>query len=136
MENIFLPIDINVFYVEATSFPEGIKASHEKLHELVPDFSNRRFFGLSRPENGVIAYKAAAEELKPGEGATLKCDTLVIRKGNYFSLKMKNYMSDLPGIGRAFDELLDHPGLDPQGYCVEWYISDKEMICMVRLEEQ
>jgi hypothetical protein len=87
---------------------------------------------LSRPEDGNIVYRAAAE-LRPGEGSKFQSDTMVIKKGNYISTTVKDYMKDLLQIGKAFNELLLHTDLDPHGFCVEWYVNDKEVICMVRL---
>jgi hypothetical protein len=135
METITLPNDIKVFYVKAKSYPDGIQESHEKLHSLIKDQKERRYFGLSRPEDGAIRYKAAAEELTPGEAEKLNCETLIIKKGKYTSIEINDYMKDLSGIGRAFDKLLQHPQLDLQGYCVEWYVNNQKVICMVRLDE-
>lgn len=136
MKTITLPNDINVFYVKATSFPEGIAESQERLHALIKDERERKYFGLSRPENGgAIAYKAAAEQLSAGEGKDLGCETLIIKKGKYTSIEVNDYLKDLLSIDRAFQELLEHPKLDPQGYCVEWYVNNKQVICMIRLDE-
>ena len=133
METTTIEDDINIMYVTATSFPEGIQAAHEKLHSLVPFSNERKYFGLSRPENGVIVYKAAAEEINKGEAETLKLERLTVKKGNYISLAINNFMKDLQSIDRAFKELLAYPGLDPQGYCVEWYLSPQDVKCMIRL---
>jgi hypothetical protein len=134
--------DIKVFYIQAQSFPDGIIESHKKLHEIIPFSREREYYGVSRPENGAISYKAAATELFPGEAQSLKLDTLLLRKGSYVSLTIKNYLKDLQSIDRAFKELLASPGLDPGGYCVEWYLhSDKpglarqDVECMIRLED-
>lgn len=135
METIIWERDITVLYVEATSFPEGIAASHQKLHTIVPFSEERKYFGISRPENGVIAYKAAAEQLDRQEPEKLNCKSLVLKKGNYISLEVTDYMKDIQSISRAFEILLEHPGLDPQGYCVEWYLDNKDVKCMIRLEE-
>jgi len=35
MDSIFLAQDIKVFYVTATSFPDGIQAAYQKLHSLI-----------------------------------------------------------------------------------------------------
>ncbi|MGZ3749781.1 MAG: transcriptional regulator [Mucilaginibacter sp.] len=134
METITLKNDIKVFYVTAKSFPEGIPEALEKLHALIPEPGDRSFFGLSRPEQGPIVYRAAAEEIEPGEAEALKCRTIIIKKGNYISLTIHDYMNNLMQIGCSFRDLLAHPGLDPDGYCVEWYLNDKEMKCMVRLD--
>ena len=135
METTTVDKDIKVFYITATSFPDGIKQAHEKLHSLIPFSKDRKYFGISRPENGIIIYRAAAEELNDREAERLNLDTLILKKGNYISLTINNFMKDLPAIGEAFKQLLSNPGIDPQGYCVEWYLSDKDVKCMVRLKD-
>lgn len=45
-------------------------------------------------------------------------------------------MEDIQRIGNAFEKLLSQPGLDPEGYCVEWYFNDKDIRCMVRLDNK
>lgn len=135
METITLDNDITVFYVEAASYPDGILEAHESLHSLIPFSPERKYFGISRPENGEgIRYKACAEEMHEGEGKSLNCGTVVLKKGTYVSIVLKDYLKDLPSVERTFSQLLEHPGLDPQGYCVEWYITNKDMRCMIRLE--
>lgn len=133
MENFILEQAIKVFCVTATSFPDGIKSAHETLHSLVPFSNERKYFGLSRPENGVIIYKAAAEEKKAGEGESLGCETIVIKSGRYICLTVLDFMNDITAIGKAFQELLTRPDLDPEGYCVEWYLNEKDVKCMIRI---
>lgn len=134
METITLPTDINVFYVTAKSFPEGIEEAHKALHALVPSSVNRKYFGISRPEDGSIIYRAAAEELRSGEAGKLNLETLILKKGKYVAITIHEYHKDVQSIGRSFEKLLEHPGLDPQGYCVEWYLNEKDVKCMIRLE--
>ena len=133
MENFILEQAIKVFCVTATSFPDGIKSAHEALHSLVPFSNERKYFGLSRPENGVIIYKAAAEEKKAGEGESLGCETIVIKSGQYVCLTVLDFMNDITAISKAFQELLTRPDLDPEGYCVEWYLNEKDVKCMIRI---
>jgi hypothetical protein len=136
MEAINLEKDIKIFYVNASSYPEGIMVAHQKLHSIVPFSYERKYFGLSRPENNSgIVYKAATEETFEGEAEKYNCETLIIKKGNYVSIVLNDYRKNLSSIGLAFKELLSHPNIDPQGYCIEWYLSEKEVNCMVRLEK-
>ena len=135
METITLPKDIKVFYVPASSFPDGIMQAHETLHALVPFSTDRKFYGLSRPENGPIQYKAAAEEINKGEAEKFGCNILILKKGKYICLTVHDYIKDVQSIERAFQQLLKQPGLDPEGYCVELYLDDKDVQCMIRLEE-
>lgn len=134
MEIITIENDIPVLYITASSFPEGVMAAHQKLHALIPYSENRRYFGLSRPEDGGgIIYRAGAEALNPGEAGELGLEVITLKKGSYVSLLVENYMKDISSIGNAFQKLLAHPGLDPEGYCVEIYLNQKDVQCMIRL---
>jgi predicted transcriptional regulator YdeE len=133
MEQYQLENDITVMYVTASSFPAGVMVAHQKLHGLVPLDTTRKYFGLSRPEGGGgIVYKAAAEELATGDSDKYGLPTMVIPQGTYNCITIHNYMQDMPAIGAAFQQLLAIPGHDPNGYCVEWYLNDKDVQCMVR----
>lgn len=135
MEKTKFDKDIKVFYVNAKSFPEGIQEAHQKLHSLITFSKDRKYFGVSRPEQGGgIVYRAAAEELEPGEAEKLHLETLVLKKGEYVSIIIKDFAKDIMSIDRAFKELLALPDLDPQGYCVEWYYNEKDVNCMIRLK--
>jgi hypothetical protein len=144
MEKITIDEDIRVLAVAAPFFPEGIPAAFDKLHSLLEDSTSRRIFGLSRPEkDGEIVYRAAAEELSEGEAGQLECEALTIKKGAYISMKVDNFKQDIPAIGKAFEELMEVPNLDPEGYCVEWYdlesagfgVDHESVICMIRLDD-
>jgi len=136
METITLQHDIRVLYVTATSFPDGIMDAYKKLHAFFPAPETRKYHGISRPENGVIVYKAAAEELYPGEAQKWNGNDLIIKSGKYIAATIKDYMKDVREIGRIFQELLAHPRLDPEGYCVERYLNNDDVQCMVRILEQ
>jgi len=134
METQVFNNDIKVFYVKAASFPNGVMEAHNKLHALVSFTSERKLLGLSRPEDGQIIYMAAAEELQAGEGEKLGCPTMVLKKGNYLCITVTDFMKNIPAIQKAFNELTSQPGIDPQGYCVEWYYNNTDVRCMIRLE--
>ncbi len=129
--------DIKVFYVTAELFPQGIPEATKKLHSLFPFTPERRIFGLSRPENNdSIVYRAAAEEMAKGEAEKFGCETLVIKNGTYVTITIKDFRKDIMSISKAFEQLLKEPGLDPNGYCVEWYATDREEVqCMIRLAD-
>ena len=72
MEIFTLDNDIKVFCETAISFPEGIMKAHKELQSIVPFSEERRYFGISRPnEKGVVIYKAATEEIYQGEAEEL-----------------------------------------------------------------
>jgi len=136
METYNLEKDIKIFYVTAKSFPEGIQEAHDRLHAMVPFSKERKYFGISRPENNIIIYRAGTEESYAGEAEKYKCDTLTIKEGNYVSAVVIDFRKDKTSISKTFDKLLKQSNLDPEGYCVEWYANDKEEVrCMIRLNQ-
>ena len=134
MEKFTLDRDFKVMCITANSFPEGIPAAHQKLHACGPFSAGKNYFGISYPDQRQIVYKAAMEESESGEAEKLGLETFVIRKGDYVSVILTDYLKDLPKISKVFDELTSLPGIDRHGACIEWYINGgKDMRCMVRL---
>ena len=137
MEQVTIDTDIVMMCVQATSFPAGVLEAHQTLHRLLPPDGKRRYYGLSRPEGSMtnIVYRAAAEQQHEGEANELGLDTITIKKGTYLNITIHNFMNNLPAIGNAFQQLLQQPGIDMQGYCIEWYYNDTDVHCMVRLAD-
>lgn len=134
MEKFQLADDITVFCITATSFPQGIMDAMNRLHTLAPATEERRYFGISRPGNdGVIVYRAAAEEVQKGELAAHGLEKFIIRKGTYIEKIVHDLPANIPAIGEAFEELIQSNDIDPEGYCIEWYLSEVSVRCMVKL---
>jgi hypothetical protein len=135
METLIVEADIKVLCVTAKSFPDGIKEAFDKLHACVPQNRRGRLFGISRPNGkGEIIYKAAMEELYEGDAQKYECELCVIKSGKYIYLDRTDYEKDSEGIGKAFQVLVSHPNIDPSGYCLEWYMNERDVRCMVRLK--
>ncbi|MES2130996.1 MAG: transcriptional regulator [Bacteroidota bacterium] len=136
MEKYTIAKDIPVFYITAGSFPNGVEAAHKKLRAKMAPDDNRTFFGISHSDGkGNIIYKAAAEELYAGETEKLGLEKFVIKKGEYMSQLLPNFCDNVAVVGETFKELLALPDLDPQGYCLELYLSLADMRCMVPLKK-
>ena len=73
--------------------------------------------------------------MREGEAQAIGLDTLVLKKGRYISIMIPDFRKDIPAIGKAFTELLQQPGIDPEGYCVEFYPNMTDVQCMVRLAD-
>lgn len=134
MKTFNLEKDIVAHYVEASSFPEGVLKAHQQLHTMVEHNSKRKYLGISwMAQNGDINYKAAAEELFPGEFNQHKLPTYNIKQGSYIFIDVLDFMQNEAGIGEAFQTLLKEKNIDPQGACVEWYLEDDSTCrCMIR----
>lgn len=136
MEKYTIEKDIPVFYITADSFPNGVEAAHKKLRAKLAPGDSRTFFGISYSDGkGNIIYKAAAEELQAGETEKLGLEKFVIEKGEYMSQLLPDFCDHIAVVGETFKKLLALPDLDPQGYCLELYLSPKDMRCMVPLKK-
>ncbi len=139
MEQYDLTQDIHVIFLEVPSFPEDVPATYERLHSLIPDNPARRYFGISHPdETGRIRYMAAAEISATDDYTDTGLQTFTIEKGFFAAKYIVNHFRDGNCIGDTFRELLKHPCLDPQGYCLEVYknYTDLDVHCMVRILPQ
>ena len=137
MDSFNLSEDIKVVCVTAKHFPDDVERAHIQLHSVLPEKEKRRFFGISKPDkDGEIIYKAAADEIEPGEAEHFGLETFTIKKGTFNSFFIKDFMEDPDSIPQAFKILLGQPEVDPKGYCLEWYIGENDVKCLVPLDER
>lgn len=142
MEKFKLTRDIELFCVKADSFPDGIKAAHEKLASISRPYGKRNYYGISYLYDDEILYMAAAEYEKGTEKIPAGCATYTLKKGDYISIYIPDFSKNLSQIDKAFKQLLAHPGIDEEGCCAECYLPEgsgaenaKDVRCMVRLAD-
>jgi len=135
MDSFTFQHDIKTFCVNAVSFPDGVEAAFRELESILPPHDNRHFYGISwRTNDGNIVYKAAGEVLDSDEDFMYPdLETFTIKNGPYNSFYIPDFRNHLEDIPKAFELLLQQHEVDPQGYCLEWYINDKDVKCMVPL---
>lgn len=133
MEPYHLDHDIRLCCVRAKSFPDGVMAAFQQIMQIFPDQQgDRRLFGVSWPDGkGSMVYKAAVEEKHRGEAEKLGLETYLLKSGEYLSTVVHNFMNDIPSIGKAFNNLVEAPGVHPNTVGVEEYISNTDVRCMV-----
>lgn len=135
MEKYELTEDVKLICASAASFPDGIMDAFNKLEDALPNCSERTWYGLSRMnEKGQIIYKAASIELNEGEAEQTDFEAYTLSKGTYLAETIIEWRKNIPKMGQIFSELLSDPQLDKTSYCVEWYKSDAEVLCMVKLD--
>lgn len=136
METYHLNENIEVVFIEASIFPDDVPVTYEKLKALLPAQPNRRYFGISHPDQtGKIQYKAAAEILPDDKINTSVIEHFCIEKGTFIGQYIVNHFQVSKSIGDCFQTLLKHPKIDQNGYCLELYknYDDKDVHCLVRL---
>lgn len=137
MEKYNLESDIKVFCINADSFPQGVLACWQKLHSFFQVPKERSYFGISfADKDGNIIYKAATKEEYDGEAEKYGCEIFIIRKGEYIGEKINDFMKDVTVVGTTFRKLLNIQGIDANGYCLEIYFNEKDVECLVKLEDK
>ena len=134
MEKYRLSTDMKLFCVTAKSFPDCVKEAFDTLEDKLATLEGRVLYGLSYATvQGDIVYKAAIMEVFEGEGERYGFETFVLKKGEYLTITIMDWSEKAQSIPRAFNILLRDPRLDPSYPCVEWYKSEEELMCMVKL---
>ncbi|MCU0347022.1 MAG: hypothetical protein MUC59_08760 [Saprospiraceae bacterium] len=134
METTSTENDKLVMLIEASSFPNGVGAAHEKLHGILPFSEQRGYYGISWMEQGNVRYLAAAGELHETEAEKYALEKFTIKKGSYICETVRGFMKHIPVIGECFQKMLTDPRIDPQGYCLESYEGD-DVRCLVKLKD-
>jgi DNA gyrase inhibitor GyrI len=135
MQTTSINQNITLACITATSFPAGVPQSHQQIQAIFPNSSQRRIYGISRPnEQGIIVYKACIEIAEPSEATALGLETFVIPSGTYQVIAVKDYPNNLGAIREAFQVLTAHADMDPDGYCIENYLNEKDMECLFKLK--
>lgn len=133
METYNLPEDVKVFCTTAKSFPDGVQEAFITLEKLLSK-EGRTFYGISYgSKDGGIIYKAAVSESFEGEAEKYGFENFIIKKGEYETERIFDWRKKMESIGPTFQKLLSNPRLDKTSCCVEWYKSEKELMCMVKL---
>jgi hypothetical protein len=133
MEIFHLDNNINVFYVQAESFPNGVLAAHQKLRKMLPNSKDRNFFGISYNSKDGIVYKAAVEESFSGEAEKYGCKKFIIPQGDYLAETLRDWRKDERLVGNTFRQLLSDPRLDKNSFCLEIYLNETDMRCLVKI---
>lgn len=136
MKTLTIVNDIAVLCLKAPIFPNDVSTTHNQLHALISDSKNRQFFGISHPnKNGEIIYKAAIEQKIENEAKFFNLESFTISKGNYAFIDLIDYYKNIPNVEITFKKLIALPNINPNGFCLEWYLTSRDLRCMVKLND-
>lgn len=121
---------------QVPTFPDGIG---DAFDQLVQRFGLKNsYYGICSMIDGKLAYYATVEAA--GGAAEVVNDesleTLSVKTGSYASVHIANWREKLPLISRTFHEMMSIDNLDRESPAIEWYKSDDDMYCMLRLADK
>jgi len=79
-----------------------------------------------------MTYYAGFTELYEGEAREKELPSKVIESGHYLSLLVDDWNQNILHIGPTFDRLLQSGRVDISSPCIEFYRTEKELVCMVK----
>jgi hypothetical protein len=124
--------DITVFGEEVTTFPQGISNSFDQLMKTLPNGKTRSYYGISYMKGDKIIYFAMAEEKYSGEAKQFNFPEIVIKKGSYLAITLRDWMPKTHLIKNQFEMLMQHPDANNETPAIEWYKNDHELMCLLR----
>jgi hypothetical protein len=120
--------DVPVMYVVAEGGPAGAREAFNRLEGKFASLRGRKFYGVFQPQTG--EYRACVA-VEPGDNPQqLGLATGVIPGGLYLREKMKNWMSRIADIGKAFAAMAERERhrADSSRPGIEFYRSQDELI--------
>lgn len=135
MEIYDLKNDIAAIGFQVKTFPQGIGEAFDSLYKILPDGPTRSYYGISwMTSDGAIVYNVAATEKSDDDAAKYNYERFIIEKGQYLTITVKGWMTKIDSIKEVFGELMRDKRVDDSKSCVEWYKSDDEMMCMIKMK--
>lgn len=132
MEIKIIADDIHVFGHVVPDFPSGVAAAFDAMVRKLPGGFDRDFYGISAMRDGKMQYVAAAAARKPDEGEIFGYQHFAIEKGEYLAIPLENWREKTQCINDTFHTLTEDPTADLAKPCVEWYVNDETMWCLVK----
>lgn len=133
MDSFTFQEDLPVICITATGGRDGGADAMATLRNRLPENERRQFFGIFWPGRDGGTYKAAASTFDSDGDALEGLGHFTIRNGPYNGFYIKDYKSQPGTVAKAFDLLRGEHEVDPDGYCLEWFVNDEDVKCMVPL---
>jgi hypothetical protein len=123
--------ELNLMYVQASSFPEGVEEAWRQLESRLPTIKGRKFFGTSQLVGEKIEYRACVAPSDESEPSRLGLEIFTIPRGNYASKKLVDWTKQTSLIKTIFEELSSKYTVDSTRPHIEFYRSREELVLMV-----
>jgi len=135
-KELSLLADIKVFGFLVSIFPAGIGDAFDILIQKTGDGAGtRNYYGLSDFKNGKMLYYVLAEEKHHGEAEKNNFKKLIIEKGNYLTITVKDWRKKTDCIKDVFSEIIQDQRVNKTKPAIEWYKSEDEMMCLVQMND-
>ncbi len=127
--------ETKVFGLQVHTFPENVGEAFDLLMKQISNGDQRSYYGISWMEGNSIVYFAAAEQRELHEASQYSAREFTIPKGKYLREVLKDWMPKVASIKDIFEKMMSDPSIDLTQPAIEWYKSDEEMWCLMKIKE-
>lgn len=129
-----LPDEYRLLCKKVNSFPDGVGQAFDEMYKQLPSPDKRNYFGISwMDEHGQVIYQVAAEKRQEDAFTNAEFEESVLPRADYLMVRIMNWYDHLSDIKEVFGRLIADPRTDKSFPCVEWYRSDDELLCMMKI---
>lgn len=127
--------ETKVFGLQVHTFPENVGEAFDLLMKQISNGDQRSYYGISWMEGNSIVYFAAAEQRELHEASQYSAREFTIPKGKYLREVLKDWMPKVASIKDIFEKMMSDPSIDLTQPAIEWYKSDEEMWCLMKIKD-
>jgi hypothetical protein len=107
MQQLRVPENKLLMYVQAESSRVDILKAHQELHNLVTQKKGRNYFGITFPDrSGKIHFQAGVTQNFEGEADALGLKTYILKKGVYHFIAIPDVEENTETMESAFKILI------------------------------
>jgi hypothetical protein len=99
---------------------------------MLTDGYKRDYFGISYLKDGKVTYFAMAAEKFEGEAQQDNFEKYLLPSGLYLMEEIQEWRSNTASINGVFMEMLKSQKQEQGQPCVEWYLTDTIMRCLIK----
>ncbi len=133
IQEFYIDNDINLIYEVAQDFGQDIAQTFVRLAEKIGHSGEKRdCYGLIFKEEKGMEYRGAFTMINPNEGIDKNIPVFTIPSGKYYSILIENWNQKILEIGPTFDQILKTRKVDTLCPCIEFYQTNKNLICLVK----
>lgn len=129
-----LDSSIRLMCLKSPDGPHSAEDTFRRLENHLPSLRGKKFYGLSKLENGNLTYLACVN-MEEGESGDIKgLQKLTLEKGVYDREKINDWQKNLGQIPTVIDRVAASNSVDSERYVIEFYRSEKELFLLIPIK--
>jgi hypothetical protein len=114
--------------------PSSAEDTFRRLESHLSSLKGRKFYGLSKLENGNLTYLACVNMEKDDDGDINGGQIIILEKGTYVREKISDWKKNLEQIPAVIDRVAAESTVNSERYVIEFYRSERELFLLIPIK--